>query len=148
MNEIYEVKRTFTDGITPPLYAPTPEGAYETRDEAVAACVEYIGEDMGVDNGTYDPDLWSGLSWEDHAKSIKGFLTDGGHYEYANLKLEIVKYEIGDRVRWDDPDDGISSGEYEIIELDGGFATIKNECGTVAEVPYYEINHIKDEEED
>ena len=92
MNEIWKVKRTFTDGITPPLYAPPPEDvAYSTKEQAADACVELIGEDMGVDNGTYDPDLWSGLSWEDHAKSIKDFLMNGDIYEYANLKWQIVK---------------------------------------------------------
>lgn len=90
MDENWKVIRTFADGITPENYVPPPDDVpYPTKEQAADVCVELIAEDLGVDTGDYDPELWSGLSWEDHAKNIREALMDGGHYEYANLKWEI-----------------------------------------------------------
>lgn len=46
---------------------------------------------------------------------------------------------IGDTVLWNDPDQNISSGEYEIIDINGETIVIENTEGSTAEVNENEI---------
>lgn len=43
-------------------------------------------------------------------------------------------YKTGDRVYWNDPDNGECSGEYEILEVKGEIYVLKNDHGSIVEV--------------
>lgn len=59
--------------------------------------------------------------------------------EKAGITIRVVRYKVGDKVYWTDPE-GVSSGVYEISEVYEGFCSIYN-VHCEAEVFYHEIKH-------
>ncbi|ACK79203.1 hypothetical protein AFE_1313 [Acidithiobacillus ferrooxidans ATCC 23270] len=70
----------------------------------------------------------------DHAWS---FLMEETH---ENLEPEEpCGFNVGDEVFWEDPDNGISSGYYTILEIKGEIFVLKNQAGSVTEAFAYEV---------
>lgn len=61
--------------------------------------------------------------------------------EYAVADEE--SFAVGDKVYWEDPDGGTSSGVYTVASVNGETVAIRNENGSEAEVPPEEIEKIK-----
>jgi hypothetical protein len=59
--------------------------------------------------------------------------------ERNGIAIRVVRYNVGDKVYWTDPE-GVSSGVYEISEVYEGFCSIYN-VNSEAEVFYHEIKH-------
>ena len=59
--------------------------------------------------------------------------------ERKGITIRVVRYNVGDKVYWTDPE-GVSSGVYEISEVYEGFCSIYN-VDSEAEVFYHEIKH-------
>jgi hypothetical protein len=59
--------------------------------------------------------------------------------ERKGITIRVVRYKVGDKVYWTDPE-GVSSGVYEISEVYEGFCSIYN-VHSEAEVFYHEIKH-------
>lgn len=51
----------------------------------------------------------------------------------------------GDKVFWDDPDDGIASGVYTITGFTGELIELRNEHGSYAHALEHELSQIKED---
>lgn len=91
-----------------------------------------------VNHPVLDHALPMGWGNGDHT-DIDPFLTDDGERidvdkvrDWARQQYRKPNVQRGDRVWWEDPDDGISSGWYEVAEADGESVTLRDAHGDIS----------------
>lgn len=51
-----------------------------------------------------------------------------------------MEFHVDDNVWWEDPDDGICSGKYRVVNVNGDILTLNNEYGSEVEAFDYECD--------
>jgi hypothetical protein len=57
--------------------------------------------------------------------------------------FQLPAYEVGERVWWSDPDDGVGSGWYQIVSWRGGHYEMVNDAGGECEALDHELSGTK-----